>query len=73
MAEPRRALVRRRAHLPQAPPRQRTDSVNELNADIEDWIEHWNENPNPDLWTKTAEEILDNLAGYRNTVDDSRH
>lgn len=48
-------------------------SVPELNADIDDWVEHWNENPNPYVWTKTADEILDNLAGYCNTINASRH
>ncbi len=48
-------------------------SVTQLNADIEDWVEHWNENPNPYVWTKTADEILDNLAGYCNTINASGH
>jgi transposase len=34
-------------------------SVKELNADIRDWIEHCNENPNPHSWTKTADQILE--------------
>ncbi len=33
--------------------------------------------PRPNLkrcdWTKAADEILDNLPGYRNTISDSRH
>jgi transposase len=48
-------------------------SVPKLNADIEDWIEHWNENPNPYVWAKTADETLDNLAGYCNTINASGH
>jgi len=48
-------------------------SVAQLNADIEDWVEHWNENPNPYVWTKTADQILDTLAGYCNTINASRH
>jgi transposase len=39
-------------------------SVQALEADIRDWIEHWNENPRPFAWTKTAEEILHSLAKY---------
>jgi len=39
-------------------------SVQALEADIRDWIEHWNENPHPFAWTKTAEEILNSLAEY---------
>jgi len=48
-------------------------SVKALNADIRDWIKHWNENPKPYVWTKTADEILDNLASYCNTINDSGH
>jgi transposase len=48
-------------------------NVTELNADIEDWVEHWNENPKPYVWTKTADEILDNLTGYCNTINASGH
>src|SRR5512144_3325811 len=43
-------------------------SVKELNADIEDWTDNWNEDPKPYVWVKTADEILDNLAGYCNTI-----
>jgi len=39
-------------------------SVQALEADIRDWIEHWNQNPRPFAWTKTADEILDSLARY---------
>lgn len=48
-------------------------SVAELNADIEDWVEHWNEDPKPYVWTKSAEEILDALAGYCNVINGSGH
>ena len=48
-------------------------SVAELNTDIENWVEHWNENPKPYVWTKPADEILDNLAGYCNTINASGH
>ena len=37
-------------------------SVRELNTDIRSWIEHWNENPRPYVWTKTADQILDSLT-----------
>lgn len=33
-------------------------SVRALNADIREWIEHWNESPRPYVWTKTADQIL---------------
>lgn len=48
-------------------------SVAELNADIEDWVERWNEDPKPYVWAKTADEILDNLAGYCNAINGSGH
>jgi transposase len=40
------------------------DSVTTLAADITTWIDTWNENPTPFVWTKTAEEILERLARY---------
>lgn len=39
-------------------------SVQSLEADICNWIAHWNENPRPFAWTKTANEILNSLAKY---------
>ena len=48
-------------------------SVAELRRDIDDWVEHWNANPRPFVWRKTADEILDNLAGYLQRINDSRH
>ncbi|MGH2946302.1 MAG: IS630 family transposase, partial [Solirubrobacteraceae bacterium] len=41
--------------------------------DIDAWIENWNQDPKPYVWTKTADEILDNLASYCNTINASRH
>ena len=35
-----------------------------LEADLRKWIDTWNENPHPFVWTKTAEEILESLASY---------
>ncbi|HEX2707712.1 MAG TPA: transposase, partial [Solirubrobacterales bacterium] len=46
-------------------------SVAELNADIEDWVEHWNEDPRPYVWVKSADEILSTLAGYCNAINAS--
>lgn len=43
-------------------------SVKALTADIEAWTEHWNDNPKPFVWHKTADEILDRLARYCATV-----
>jgi transposase len=39
-------------------------SVKELAADIDAWVANWNQNPSPFVWHKTAEEILERLAGY---------
>jgi transposase len=44
-------------------------SVNELAADIEAWAATWNENPTPFVWHKTAEEILERLAGYCSAIN----
>ena len=33
-------------------------SVKALAADITGWVETWNENPKPFVWTKTADQIL---------------
>jgi transposase len=48
-------------------------SVKALNADIEDWVEHWNEDPKPYVWTKTSDEILESLARYCNRINASGH
>jgi transposase len=48
-------------------------SVRELNADIRAWIDTWNDNPRPFVWTKTADEILDSIARYCKRINDSRH
>ncbi len=39
-------------------------SVKELADDITDWVAHWNEDPKPFVWHKTADEILERRAGY---------
>jgi transposase len=48
-------------------------SVRQLNADIRTWIDTWNENPRPFVWTKTADEILESIARYCNRINESRH
>lgn len=48
-------------------------SVRALNQDIRDWIETWNENPRPFVWTKTADQILESIARYCRRINDSRH
>ena len=48
-------------------------SVQALETDIRDWIAHWNENPRPFAWTKTAEEILNSLAEYLSKISGAGH
>jgi transposase len=48
-------------------------STRALNNDIREWIEHWNENPRPYVWTKAADQILESLKNYCNTIPDSGH
>ncbi len=56
-------LLRRGAHK----------SVRALNADILQWIENWNENPRPYVWTKTADQILDSIKRYCERIARSGH
>jgi transposase len=56
-------LLRRGAHR----------SVRQLNTDIRAWIDTWNDNPRPFVWTKTAEQILDSIARYCERINESRH
>ena len=39
-------------------------SVKALAADIRAWVQTWNEDPKPFTWHKSADEILQRLAGY---------
>jgi transposase len=48
-------------------------SVRALNTDIRAWIETWNDDPRPYVWTKTADQILDSIARYCTRINDSRH
>ena len=48
-------------------------SVRELNTDIRDWLEHWNEEPRPFVWTKSSDQILETIAAYCNRITDSGH
>jgi transposase len=48
-------------------------SVRQLNADIRAWIDTWNDNPRPYVWTKTADQILASIGNYCNRINDSRH
>jgi transposase/transcriptional regulator with XRE-family HTH domain/transposase-like protein len=52
---------------------QRSDhrSVQALEKDIRDWVAGWNENPQPFIWTKTAEQILESLSRFLQRVTTS--
>jgi transposase len=56
-------LLRRGAHR----------SVRALNADIRAWIETWNEDPRPYVWTKPAEQILESIARYCQRINQTGH
>jgi hypothetical protein len=48
-------------------------SVQALEKDVCDWIAGCNTYPNPFVWTKTAEEILDSLARYCQRISGVGH
>jgi transposase len=48
-------------------------SVAALEADVASWIEAWNDDPRPFVWTKTADDILETLAAYCQRINDSAH
>jgi transposase len=62
-AELTNKLLRRGAHR----------SVQALNTDIRAWINNWNQDPRPFVWTKPADQILDSIASYGNRINPSRH
>ena len=48
-------------------------SVQALEKDIRNWIAHWNEDPKPFAWAKTADQIFERLAGYLNRLPEATH
>jgi transposase len=56
-------LLRRGAHR----------SVRQLNTAIRRWIDSWNENPQPFVWTKTADQILDSIKRYCERINQAGH
>jgi len=48
-------------------------SARQLNAEIRRWIDTWNENPEPFVWTKTADQILDSIKRYCERINQARH
>jgi hypothetical protein len=41
--------------------------------DVRGWINAWNKDPKPFVWTKTADQILETLAAYCKRINDSGH
>jgi transposase/transcriptional regulator with XRE-family HTH domain len=52
---------------------QRSDhrSVHALERDLRSWVETWNENPRPFIWTKTAEQILESIKRLLQRINGS--
>lgn len=48
-------------------------SIQALEKDIRDWIESWNADPRPFVWTKTADEIFERLASYLQRIPGAGH
>jgi transposase len=48
-------------------------SVRQLNHDIRSWINTWNDDPRPYVWTKTADQILESISTYCRRITNSAH
>ena len=48
-------------------------SVQALEKDIRTWVANWNENPNPFIWTKSAEQILESLGRLITRINGEGH
>ncbi len=48
-------------------------SVRQLEKDILAWVDTWNEDPRPFIWTKPAEEILESLGRLLRRIKDPGH
>jgi hypothetical protein len=48
-------------------------SVAQLKQAIQARVDTWNDNPQPFVWTKTADDILDSITTYRQRMNDSGH
>ena len=48
-------------------------TVQTLEADIRAWIDTWNDDPRPYVWTKTADEILDSIAAFCQRTSGAGH
>jgi transposase len=48
-------------------------SVAELTSSIQAWIDTWNQHPRPFVWTKTADQILENTTRYLQRISNTGH
>jgi transposase len=48
-------------------------SVQALEADIGAWVDAWNDDPKPLVWTKTAEQILQSLGRLLTRISGAGH
>jgi transposase len=48
-------------------------SVAELTASIQSWIDAWNDAPRPFVWTKTADQVFENITRYLQRISNSGH
>ena len=48
-------------------------SVQALERDIRAWVDNWNQNPKPFVWTKTAEKILESIARLMKRINGAGH
>lgn len=47
-------------------------NVQALEKDLRTWIKTWKDGPKPFVWIKTADEILEHLAGYLKRIPELR-
>ncbi len=48
-------------------------SVEHLQHSINAWVDHWNQNPRPFVWHKTADEIFETMTTYLQLIPHSGH
>jgi transposase len=48
-------------------------SLQALEKDIRSWVTTWNQNPQPFVWTKTADEIFERLYSYLQRIPGAGH
>jgi transposase len=53
--------------------RSHHDSVQQLEADIRNWVKDWNTHPKPFIWTKSADEILESLGRLLKRISGAGH